>query len=111
MDKQNATSKLRQYQRLRARWVRSTMVPRDERGMADMRAAYHAMDMTEAHLFYYALNGSGEEKASVEAYLERVKSAKEIEQVNARSRSMWKPEKFGLRYFLISVFRDVTAKP
>ena len=87
------------------------MIPRDKRGIANFRAAFHAMDMTEAHLFYYALNGSGEEKGSMEAYLERVKSQKEVAAVNARSRKLWKPEKFGLKYFLIGVFRDVTARP
>lgn len=110
MDKQNATGKLRKYQRLRRRWEDTSVVPVDEKGIASMRAAYHAMDMTEAHLFYYALNGI-EEKGSMDAYLERVRGQREMERVNAKSRGLWKPEKFGLKYFLIGVFRDVTAKP
>lgn len=111
MDKQNASSKLRQYQRLRRHWEGSTLIPKEKRGIADFRAAYHAMDMTEAHLFYYALNGSGEEKGSMNAYLERVSGQREMQRVNARSRVLWKPEKFRLKYFLMGVFRDVTAKP
>lgn len=89
----------------------SARVPVTQRDREAMRASWVSMDMTEAHLFYYALNGSGEEKGSMDAYLERVRGQREMQRVNAKSSALWKPEKFGLKYFLIGVFRDVTAKP
>ena len=74
-------------------------------------ASLSSMDMTEAHLFYYALCEREESMITTGGFLQRMKANKELQAVNKRSRYLWDWSKFTLRYFLKGVYKDVTAKP
>ena len=109
----SAKQQYRKYQGLKRSYCARLKIPKKGTIEADMvTASLSSMDMTEAHLFYYALcEHVNDGPRATGSFLERMKANKELEEVNARSRHLWDWSKFTMRYFLSGVYKDVTAKP